>query len=254
MVTGRLLGPFVTPPHSQFIRSLLGVIPKKEQASFRVIHDLSFPKGKAVNDMIPNHLTAVSYEDFDHVAALIVAQGRGCLIAKVDIKSAFRILPIHPNSVHLFGFSFKEEFYMDKCLPMGCSLSCVLFECFSSSLQDVLLRSFSFHCVSHILDDFIFIAPAGSGLCQKQLECFTAMAQYADIPIKSSKTVLPTCVAPIHGIEVDTRHFTSCLPRDKIDTLTQLLISFKDKRSARLKAWQSLIGSLSFTTWVVQPG
>lgn len=118
---GRLLGPFAEPPHPHFVCSPLGVVLKKEPGSFRVIHDLSFPKGQSVNDMIPNHLTSVSYEDFDHMVSLIVQQGLGAPIAKVDIKSDFHILPIHPDSVHLFGSTFDNQFYMDKCLPMGCS-------------------------------------------------------------------------------------------------------------------------------------
>lgn len=227
---------------------------KKDPGSFRVIHDLSFSKGQAVNDRIPNHLTLVSYKDFDHVASLIVSQGVGCLIAKVDIKSAFRVLPIHPDSVHLFGFYFEGSYYMDKCLPMGSSISCAFFECFSSAIRDVLLKNFAFHCVSHILDDFIFLAPATSVLCLQQLDCFLSLVEYARIPIKSSKTISPTCVAPIHGIEVNTVDFTASLPADKIDKLVQLLAAFKNKRSAHLNVWQSLIGSLSFATRVISPG
>lgn len=80
------MGPFLSPPHDDFVSSPLGVIPKKEPNSFRVIHDLSFPKGRSINDTIPNDLKAVSYEDFDHVVSLMVARGAGSLIAKVDYQ------------------------------------------------------------------------------------------------------------------------------------------------------------------------
>lgn len=133
---GRIVGPFdVLPEHC--IISPLGLVPKQEPGSFRVIHDLSYPKGRGVNDLIPNHLTSVTYEDFDHVVGLIRQAGRGALIAKVDIQNAFRIMPIHCEDIHLFGFSWREKFYLDKCLPMGCSISCALFEQFSSALQHV---------------------------------------------------------------------------------------------------------------------
>lgn len=137
-------------------------MPKHEPGSFRVIHDLSFPKGQGVNDLIPNHLTSVTYEDFDHVVHLIRTTGKGVLISKVDIQNAFRIMPIHFDDIHLFGFVWCKKFYLDKCLPMGCLISCALFERFSSALQEALLSKFSFFSVSHILDDFIFISPANS--------------------------------------------------------------------------------------------
>lgn len=248
------MGPFLSPPHPLFIASPLGVIPKKEPGSFRVIQDLSFPKGCAINDLIPNHLTGVSYEDFEHVLRLISQAGEAALVAKVDTQSAFRILPMHPSCVHLFGFVFRGEFYVDKCLPMGCSYSCALFEQFSTTLQQVLLFRFHFHSMLHILDDFMFIAPAGSPLCKQQLQCFLQIAVYTGIPIKHSKTVTPTTCLPVHGIEVDTIQGQARLPFDKLRNLAQLLRSFIRKRSLPLHNQQSLIGHHSFASRVVRPG
>lgn len=250
---GRLLGPFNELPHPSFILSPLGVVPKKEHGSFRVIGDFSYPKGCSENDLIPNDLTAISYEDFDHVASQIVTQGVGALISKVDIKSAFCILPIHPSYIYLFGFTFKDSYFMDKCLPLGCSLSCVLFETFSTDIQDFLISKYSFHCVSHILDDFIFIGPSGSQLCQKQLDCFLDLSDYSGVPIKSSKTVYPTRGGPIHGIFVNTNDLMARLPADKLTPLTALLHRFKDKGSACLRDWQSLMAHLSFASCVIHP-
>lgn len=119
---GRIVGTFQSPPHPYFVSSPLGIIPIKEPGSFRVIHNLSFPEGQSVNDLIPQHMTSVSYKDFDHVVHLINTAGDAALLAKTDIQSAFRILPIHPSCIHLFGFSFQGSFYVDKCLPMGCSV------------------------------------------------------------------------------------------------------------------------------------
>ena len=45
----------------------------------------------------------------------------GCLLAKTDIKSAFRIIPIHPNDYPLLGMEWLGRFYYDRCMPMGCS-------------------------------------------------------------------------------------------------------------------------------------
>ena len=42
---GRIKGHFLNPPFKNFVCSPLGLVPKKEPNSFRVIHDLSYPKG-----------------------------------------------------------------------------------------------------------------------------------------------------------------------------------------------------------------
>lgn len=56
----------------------------------------------------------------------------------MGIKNAFCLLPIHPGDFDLLGFKFKNQFYFDKCLPMGCSISCAIFEKFSTFLQWVV--------------------------------------------------------------------------------------------------------------------
>lgn len=159
-----------------------------------------------MNNLIPNSLTSVHYEDFDHVVGLIRRAGRGALIAKVDIQNAFKMMPIHSDDIHLFGFCWKDLFYLKQCLPMGYSLSCALFEQFSSSLQYALFSKFSFSSLSHILDNFMFISPSGSPMCQQQLSAFLSISQCVVIAIKASKIVLPSTSIPIHGILVDSRY------------------------------------------------
>lgn len=250
----RISGPFSTPPHPLFVSSPLGIVPKKEPNSYRVIHDLSFPKGSSVNDLIPNTLTSVQYEDFDFVTNMIVKAGQSAFIANVDIQNTFRIMPIHPLDRHLFGFTWRHQFYYDNCLPMGCSLSCALFERFSSTLQQALQTFYSFSGVSHILDDFIFVGPQGSSQCQLQLQIFLELAHYVGIPIKHTKTINPTHIAPIHGIQINTVSMEASLPLDKLTACREKLTKFSRSRSVRLREWQSLIGTLSFAAKVVRPG
>ena len=46
----RLAGPFSSPPFPVFRVSPLGLVPKKVEGEFRLIHHLSFPKGSSLND------------------------------------------------------------------------------------------------------------------------------------------------------------------------------------------------------------
>lgn len=127
---GRIAGPFPSPPFTHFVSSPLGVVPKSEPGKLCVIHDLSFPKSNSVNSMIPDENSTVQYDSIDNVTVLLRKFGQGALMAKTDIQDAFRIVPIHPNDYNLLGFSRENNYYYDKCLPMGASSSCQIFEFF----------------------------------------------------------------------------------------------------------------------------
>lgn len=138
IMEGRVAGPFSSPPFSNFRISPLGIVPKKEKNSFRLIHHLSFPMGQSLNNQINNSLSSVTYASFEDALSKLRYLGKGTLMAKADIKLAFRLLPINPACFNSLGFFFNNQFYFDKCLPMGCSLSCFYFESFSSFLEWVV--------------------------------------------------------------------------------------------------------------------
>lgn len=125
---GRISSPFDFPPFINFCLSPLGLVPKKEPDTYYLIHHLSFPMESSLNDQIPDDLLSVSYASFEQAVQKIQLLGGLVLLAKADIKSAFRILPIHPSCFNPLGFQFQGKFYFDRCLPMGCSHSCFYFE------------------------------------------------------------------------------------------------------------------------------
>ena len=45
--------------------------------------------------------------------------GPGTLLAKIDIKSAYHIIPVHPADRHQLGMSWKGGIYVDTTLPFG---------------------------------------------------------------------------------------------------------------------------------------
>lgn len=150
----------------------MGLVPKKEAGQYRVIHDLSFPKGNSVNSSIPAEHTSVSYENIENVINLVQSQGHKALMVRADVENAFRLLPINPEFYHFLGFTWNGKFYYDTCLPMGLSSSCQLFEKFSTALHWILTSSFGISNVSHLLDDFVFVSKASSKACDYALHSF----------------------------------------------------------------------------------
>lgn len=93
------------------------------------------PHETSVKDTIDPALCSVRYASFDAAVGMIRDLGPAALLAKCDIKSAFRVLPVFPGDFDLLGFAFEKKKYFDNFLPMGCSISCAAFECFSTFLQ-----------------------------------------------------------------------------------------------------------------------
>ena len=110
LTAGRIVGPFDVPPFDPFRVSPLGIIPKKSPGEFRLIHHLSYPAGSSVNDGIPKELATVRYATIDDAIRLIKSLGKGCFLAKTDIKSAFRIIFVSPND-----FPLLKLFYQSQC-------------------------------------------------------------------------------------------------------------------------------------------
>ena len=106
---GRMLGPW-SPEKAPLVQvSRFGAIPtKNQQGRWCLITDLSSPQGHSVNDRINPALCSLTYTSVDDAAAEVCAMGRGTLLAKLDIKNAYRIVPVHPEDHLLLGTKWED--------------------------------------------------------------------------------------------------------------------------------------------------
>lgn len=207
----RLAGPFPSPHFSVFRVSPLGLVPKKAEGEFRLIHHLSFPKGSSLNDGISPDHTSVSYATVEDAIRRIKSVGSSCFLAKTDIKNAFRIIPIRPEDHNLLGICRRGLCYYDQCMPMGCSSSCKTFETFSTAIEWIAQNKLHITDILHLLDDFLIISPT-EDLCQKHLDLFLMLCSYLGIPMAPEKTVGPSQIISFAGIELDSISMEARLP------------------------------------------
>nr|XP_034965330.1 uncharacterized protein LOC118082278 isoform X1 [Zootoca vivipara] len=250
----RIAGPFPFPPMQDLHVSPLGIVPKKNPGEFRLIHNLSHPKGFSVNDGIPQELCTVKYATFDQAIKLIRKFGKGALLAKCDIESAFRLLPVHPQDFRWLGFKFEGAYFVDKAMPMGCSVACSAFESFSTFLDWALRFRTGLEGVTHYLDDFLFCGGAHNSDCAYLLEAFASLAAELGVPLAAEKTEGPTSTITYLGIELDTVAQTSRLPSEKLTALKRTITDTLPLKKVTLKQIQSLLGHLNFACRVISPG
>ena len=159
---GRMLGPFrheelEALPEAQINR--FDVIPKGHNTGkWRLITDLSFPPGSSVNDGIAPELCSLVYVSVDTVAAVAAGYGRGALLAKMDIESAYRLIPVHPQDRPLQAVQWGVAVYVDPMLPFGLRSAPKIFNAVADALE-WCARQRGSHQVFHYLDDFIVVGP-----------------------------------------------------------------------------------------------
>ena len=136
-------GPFKEIPFKNFIQSQIGLVPKDDRKTTRLIFHLSYPQGKnswLVNANTDKALCSVTYPSFDRAVQLCIAARKCCMTAKSDMTSAFRHLRIkklHWKFLVMMAESpinKKIYFFVDKCLPFGSSISCAHFQEFSNAV------------------------------------------------------------------------------------------------------------------------
>ena len=118
--------------------------------------DLSSPGGFSVNDSINPDWYSMSYVTVENTAEIITVLGRQAQLAKVDIKSAYRIIPVHPENWLLLGMLWEEKLFIGAALPFGLRSAPRTF----SAVADVLEWRAKAEGVDqelHYLDDFLII-------------------------------------------------------------------------------------------------
>ena len=208
---GRVFGPTAIPPIESLQVSRFGVIPKKD-GGWRLILDLSFPFGHSVNDGINKEQFTFTYSKVSDAISLIIKAGHGALMGKVDIKSAYRIIPVHPSDRHLLGMLWQSGFYVDLALPFGLRSAPGIFNSLADLFHWCLVNNWNVHELLHYLDDYFTLGPPNSDICASRLKAIDQAATEIGIPLSPEKCVGPTTCLIFLGIELDSVRMTARLP------------------------------------------
>lgn len=249
----RMAGPFEQKPFPNLIVSPVGVVPKKNPGEFRLIHHLSFPEGQSINDHIDREHCSVKYTNFDEAVHMIQDLGCKCKLFKIDLKNAFRLLPIRPEDFELLGIYFNNRYYVDKALPFGAAVSCKTFEEFSTFLEFFIKGHMSSGKIIHYLDDFLG-GDKTYKLCQNLMSIVQNCLSKLKVPLAEEKTEGPSEVIVFLGLELDSVKMEVRIPRAKIEEVVQKIQDVINKKKTTLKQMQSLIGSLNFCCRAISAG
>ena len=202
----QLHGPFLSPPFPSFCCSPLGTVSRKQNPSkLRVINHLSWPQGSSVNDGIPDFEATISYDAFECAVQDLIASGPGSLMAKLDLKDAFRHIPIWPEDWHHMGLMWKEKLYYCVVLAFGLCSAPYIFNLFAEALHWIIQRHIPAR-LQHYLDDFflLFKTSQSPGYSSAAVEWVMALGRKLGLSFQDSKTVWPSTHIEFLGLELDS--------------------------------------------------
>ena len=86
----------------------------KSSGGFRVINHLSYPRGESINSFINDEDAKVTYSKFDDALCILADYSPNAKMAKVDVKSAYRLLPIGEKDFIFLGLHIGDKLFIKK--------------------------------------------------------------------------------------------------------------------------------------------
>ena len=230
--------------------SALGAVPKSDSNKMRLIHDCSRPAFDAVNShSSPEN---VSFTSVDEALKLLKPNS---YMAKIDLASAYRHVPIHPSDYTAMGIKWKFRdskkytYMVDTRLPFGASKSVFIFNHITQSVVRMAQkRGISVVCY---LDDFLV---AGDSLkqCKESYDLMLSLLQNLGFTINWNKVVQPTQSLTFLGINIDSVSQTLSIPDMKLNEIRTALADALHCVKMTKRELQSLIGTLMWAARCVR--
>lgn len=265
--SSRRIGPCTTSPYAAFKSSPLSVVQSAKadgSIKLRMVHDLSWPRAscmlrRSVNaDVLPLECKLSSFDD--GVAMVNSMAGHGgatprhtLWLYKIDLKAAYRTIPVRVEDWPLLGCTVDKQLYFDKVLSFGLASSCAVFVAFADVAQWIVTKCTGVATLVHYVDDTLGAATEQA----KAHSDFTAVVsafRALGFQVADDKLVPPATCVEYLGICIDTSTWTLTLPPHKVTRIRDLLDEWHTRTSSTLRQLQSLCGILVWAAQVVKPG
>ena len=230
----------------------LGAVPKGD-SKIRQITDCSRPSGSSVNNHCESLLKDFSFKSISTAVDMLSGDE---FMSVVDIKSAYRAVPIREAHRKFQGFSWELDgekcYYVENRLCFGLRLGPSYFNTISCFIHDYLTNVQALKLVNY-LDDFLTI----SENLQESTEARDKVVyflRFLGFHVAFDKLTYPSKVVIYLGVILDTERCELRLPEGKRIKLENLLNGHIGKGSITKKELESIGGLLSHCSHLVKGG
>lgn len=247
-----------------------GTVPKPD-GKLRPVHNLV-----KVNELL-GELPPLSYQSVDVARANLQ---RGWFGAKIDIRKAYRSVPVSDRTSRFLGYRWPREChcvvkwrpprgtlrcaaacprcgwrtFLEQRLPFGLASCCEFFDRISRFIQRWWYRSRSqAHAAAFLvvyLDD-LFIGAPTEAMVWAELLRLVAFIEQLGFEENENKRCPPAQRIVFLGIQLDTISMTASIPVEKLRALVDRLSVVERAASISIDELASLVGSASWCARVV---
>ena len=252
---GALLGPFDRPPFQWLHVSPLMTKPKRDTDKRRVIMDLSWPSGGAINDGIQTEWYLdgpgkITLPTVDYMEGRLLEIGRGAYLYKTDLARGYRQLRVDPGDWPLLGFVHDGKYYVDVCPPFGLRTSAM---CMQRTTEAISWMHRQLGYISRpYLDDFGGAEPTEQQ-ADRALNALQGIMGELGVREAVSKICRPATRMTWLGLEYDSELMTITIPKDKMAEIMEILREWQGRVRATQRDMQKLLGLLQFVAGVAPP-
>ena len=167
---------------------------------------------------------SLSYVSVDDTARIVTWAGQGALLAKVDIKSAYWLVLVHPHDRLLLGMAWDDAVSVDTILPFS--------------------PPKIFTALADALDNFLIVGQLNADQCVVDLQWLLEVFASLQVPVAMEKLEGHTTHLVFLGIKLDTKSMCTRLPPEKLKELPVLLEKWQSRKFcciSELQSWQASI-------------
>ena len=261
---GFVVGPLERIPNDWYNArvSPLGVAQHKFSGKKRLINDLSAPHDStesvppSINSLIDKDSFSLKYVTVDKAMETIVLLGKGAMLSKFDIRSAFRLLPIRQDLWRFYCAKWEGKFYVFVRFTFGSRSSPFLFTKLSEAIHFIAINNYGItqNCkFLYLLDDFLLItSPTESA--DKKHQAVLDVFKNLNIPLADEKTEGPCTKLTYLGLDLDSERMECILPSDKVKRTLEVIQEFLKLKCCTKQRLLSLLGYLGFAARCVFGG
>ena len=162
----------------------------------------------------------------------MVLLGKGALLAKMDIKQAYRNVPVAPEDRYLLGLIWDNKIYVDQVLPFGLRSAPLIFSTVADALLWMMKQRGMLWAI-HYIDDFLTMGAPFSKECDKNMKIMTTTCEWAGLPVEPSKSVGPATSLTFLGIEMDSIDNLLRLPPEKLAEIREQLSRWRGLKACK---------------------
>eukprot|EP00794_Sanderia_malayensis_P013029 gene13029-biopygen10387 len=170
--------------------------------------------------------------------------GKGTMLAKFDIKRAYRLLPVRQDDRRFLGMFWNGFYFVDLALPFGLRSAPRIFTKFADVLQSIFEQGGQHATILHYLDDFIIFGKGDSPDCAHMLHHCATICEKVGVPLAEGKTEGPSTEITFLGFILNTESLELRLPDEKVQRIQQQLSFWSTKFTGTKRELLSLIGTL----------